>query len=111
MAPDWRYLHAGELAVILLAVALALYFYFDNWPRKFSTEVNLFIRVSITIIGAVILHWTYYKWSPGLLGTQSGYSHSQQFPMALVILLINVMLYHNWFMDGWPGRRIKKIEE
>jgi AAT family amino acid transporter len=109
MAPDWRYLHTGELAVILLAVALALYFYFDNWPRKFSTEVNLLIRVVITIVGAVILHWAYYKWSPGLLGTQAGYSHPQQFPMAPVILFINVMLYHNWFMDGWPGRRIEKM--
>ena len=35
------------------------------------------------------------------------YSHPQQFPMAPVILFINIMLYHNWFMDGWPGKRIK----
>jgi len=108
MAPDWRYLHTGELAVILLTIALALYFYFDNWPRKFSTEVNLLIRVAITIVGAFVLHWAYYKLSPQLLGTQAGYSHPQQFPMAPVILFINVMLYHNWFMDGWPGKRIKK---
>ena len=26
---------------------------------------------------------------------------------APVILFINIMLYHNWFMDGWPGKRIK----
>jgi AAT family amino acid transporter len=108
MAPDWRYLHNGELAVILLTVALALYFYFDNWPRTFSTEVNLLIRVAITIIGAWGIHWLYYKYSPQLLGTQAGYSHPQQFPMAPVILFINVMLYHNWFMDGWPGKRIKQ---
>jgi AAT family amino acid transporter len=108
MAPDWRYLHNGELAVILLTVALALYFYFDNWPRQFSTEVNLLIRVAITIIGAWGIHWLYYKYSPQLLGTQAGYSHPQQFPMAPVILFINVMLYHNWFMDGWPGKRIKQ---
>ena len=108
MAPDWRYLHTGELAVILLAIALVLYFYFDNWPRKFSTEVNILIRVAITIIGAFALHWLYYQYSPMLLGTQAGYSHPQQFPMAPVILFINVMLYHNWFMDGWPGKRIKQ---
>jgi len=108
MAPDWRYLHNGELAVILLTVALALYFYFDNWPRQFSTEVNLLIRVAITIIGAWGIHWLYYKYSPQLLGTQAGYSHPQQFPMAPVILFINVMLYHNWFMDSWPGKRIKQ---
>jgi len=108
MAPDWRYLHTGELAVILLTVAMILYFYFDNWPRKYSNEVNIFIRVAIVAVGAVILHWAYYKASPGLLGTQAGYSHPQQFPMAPVILFINVMLYHNWFMDGWPGKRIEQ---
>ena len=108
MAPDWRYLHTGELAVILLTVAMVLYFYFDNWPRKYSNEVNIFIRVAIVAVGAVILHWAYYKASPGLLGTQAGYSHPQQFPMAPVILFINVMLYHNWFMDGWPGKRIEQ---
>jgi len=107
MAPDWRYLHAGELAILVLGVAMILYFYFDNWPRKFSTEVNILIRVLITIAGALIFHWAYYKASPFLLGTQSGYSHPQQFPMAPIILFINVMLYHNWFMDGWPGKRIK----
>lgn len=108
MAPDWRYLHTGELAVIVLTVAMVLYFYFDNWPRKYSTEVNLLIRVTITLVGAAILHYGYYAWSPALLGTQAGYSHPQQFPMAPVILFINVMLYHNWFMDGWPAKAIAK---
>jgi len=107
MAPDWRYLHTGELAVILLAVAMILYFYFDNWPRKYSNEINILVRVGIVVGGAVILHWAYYQASPGLLGTQAGYSHPQQFPMAPVILFINVMLYHNWFMDGWPGKKIE----
>ncbi len=108
MAPDWRYLHTGELAVIVLSIALVLYFYFDNWPKKYSTEVNILIRVLTIIAGAVFLHWVYYKYSPELLGTQAGYSHPQQFPMAPVILFINVMLFHNWFMDGWPGKRIAK---
>ncbi len=36
MAPDWRYLHTGELAVIVLTVAMVLYFYFNNWPRKYA---------------------------------------------------------------------------
>ena len=108
MAPDWRYLHTGELAVMMLAVSLALYFYFDNWPRKFSTEVNLLVRTTIVIVSSFGIHYVYYAVSPALLGTQAGYSHPQQFPMAPVILFIVVMLYHNWFMDGWPGKKIKQ---
>lgn len=107
-APDWRYLHSGELAVMMLLPALILYFYFDNWPKKFSTEVNLAIRTIIVVVGSFAFNYIYYQISPPLLGTQPGYSHPQQFPMAPVILWIVIMLYHNWFMDGWPGKRIKK---
>ena len=107
-APDWRYLHSGELAVMMLLPALVLYFYFDNWPKKYSTEVNLAIRTIIVVVGTFVFNYIYYQISPPLLGTQPGYSHPQQFPMAPVILWIVVMLYHNWFMDGWPGKRIKK---
>lgn len=107
-APDWRYLHSGELAVMMLLPALVLYFYFDNWPKKYSTEVNLAIRTVIVVVGSFAFNYIYYQISPPLLGTQPGYSHPQQFPMAPVILWIVVMLYHNWFMDGWPGKRIKK---
>jgi AAT family amino acid transporter len=111
MAPDWRYLHTGELAVMVLAIALTLYFYFDNWPRKFSTEVNILIRLLIILVSSVAFHYVYYAGSPALLGTQAGYSHPQQFPMAPVILWIVVMLYHNWFMDGWPGKSIQQTEQ
>jgi AAT family amino acid transporter len=52
-----------------------------------------------------VFNWIYYSVSPPLLGTQPGYSHPQQFPMAPVILWIVIMMYHNWFMDGWPGKR------
>lgn len=109
VAPDWRYLHCGELAVMLLVVALALTFYFDNWPRQFSPAVNIAIRCLIVLVGTIIFHQLYYKFSPPLLGTQPGYSHPQQFPMAPVILLINMMLYHNWFMDLWPGKKLAPV--
>ncbi len=110
MAPDWRYLHTGELAVMVLAVALSLYFYFDNWPKKYSTEVNIFMRVAVILLVSVVFHHIYYQVSPALLGTQAGYSHPQQFPMAPIILWIVAMLYHNWFMDGWPGKAIAHSE-
>ena len=110
-APDWRYLHSGELAVMLLIPAMVLNFYFDNWPRKFAPAVNIAIRSVIIIISTVIFHYLYYKFSPPILGTQAGYSHPQQFPMAPGILLINIMLFHNWFMDLFPGKILVGTEE
>ncbi len=110
-APDWRYLHSGELACMILVPAMVLNFYFDNWPKKYAPSINIAIRCLIILVTTGILHYLYYKFSPPILGTQPGYSHPQQFPMAPVILWINIMLYHNWFMDLYPGKKLASREE
>ena len=104
-APDWRYLHSGELAIMMLIPAMILNFYFDNGPKKYSEPVNIALRMLIILVGMGVFHFLYYKFSPSLLGTQAGYSHPQQFPMAPGILFICCMLFHNWFMDFWPGKK------
>ena len=105
LAPDWRYLHSGELAIMMLIPAMVLNFYFDNGPKKYGVAINIALRMLIIVISTIIFHWLYYKFSPAMLGTQAAYSHPQQFPMAPGILFICVMLFHNWFMDLWPGKK------
>ena len=102
-APDWRWLHVGEMAVFFLVPALFLTFYCENWPKKFSMPVNVLIRTGITIVAGVLLYLFYYKTSHNFLGTQKGFSHPQQFPMIPTIWLINIWLVHHWFMDNWPA--------
>lgn len=102
MAPDWRWLHVGEMAIFWLVPALVLAFYFDNWPNKYSMPTNVAIRTLISFVGAVALYIVYYKTSHLFLGTQKGFSHPQQFPMIPMIWLVNIMLVHHWFMDNWP---------
>ncbi len=110
MAPDWRWLHVGEMAIFWLVPALFLHFYCGNWPNKFSRPVNVLVRTLITIVGAILLYIVYYKTSHLFLGTQKGYSHPQQFPMIPMIWLINIFLINNWFMDKWPGwKRAPKV--
>ena len=106
MAPDWRWLHVGEMAIFWLVPCLFLYFYLGNWPKKFSRPVNVLIRTAITIVGAIVLYIVYYKTSHLFLGTQKGFSHPQQFPMIPMIWLINMFLINYWFMDGWPGWKL-----
>jgi len=112
-APDWRWLHVGEMAVFFLVPALFITFYCDNWPKKYSIPVNVMIRTGITIVAAVALYVFYYKTSHLFLGTQKGFSHPQQFPMIPTIWLINIWLAHHWFMDNWPGWKMvpKTAEE
>ncbi len=102
-APDWRWLHVGEMAVFFLVPALFVTFYCGNWPKKFSMPVNVLIRTTVTIVAAVLLYIFYYRTSHLFLGTQKGFSHPQQFPMIPTIWLINIWLVHHWFMDNWPA--------
>jgi AAT family amino acid transporter len=112
-APDWRWLHVGEMAVFFLVPALFITFYCGNWPRKYSLPVNVLVRTIITIVAAILLYIFYYMTSHLFLGTQKGFSHPQQFPMIPTIWLINIWLVHHWFMDNWPGWKMvpKTAEE
>lgn len=111
MAPDWRWLHVGEMAIFWLVPCLFLFFYLDNWPKKYSRPVNVLIRTVITIAAAVIFYIIYYKTSHLFLGTQKGFSHPQQFPMIPMIWLINIFLINYWFMDAWPGWKLVPAKE
>ncbi|HDQ04336.1 MAG TPA: hypothetical protein ENN23_07215 [Deltaproteobacteria bacterium] len=102
-APDWRWLHVGEMAVFFLLPAMFITFYCGNWPKRFSLPVNVLIRTAITIVAASLIYILYYKFSHDFLGTQKGFMHEQQFPMIPTIWLINIWLCHHWFMDNWPG--------
>jgi AAT family amino acid transporter len=102
-APDWRWLHVGEMAVFFLVPALFITFYCGNWPKKFSLPVNVLIRTAIAIVAGIALYLFYYRTSHLFLGTQKGFSHPQQFPMIPTIWLINIWLVHHWFMDNWPA--------
>jgi AAT family amino acid transporter len=102
-APDWRWLHVGETAIFFLVPALFLYIYCGNWPKKFSTPVNILVRTTLVAVGGILLYAAYYRYSHLVLGTQKGFSHPQQFPMIPTIWLINIWLINYWFMDNWPG--------
>ncbi|MUM78855.1 hypothetical protein GKC30_14565 [Pseudodesulfovibrio sp. F-1] len=102
-APDWRWLHVGEMAIFFLVPALFLAFYCNNWPKKYSMPVNVLVRTAVTLAASIALYIFYYKTSHLFLGTQKGFSHPQQFPMIPMIWLINIWLVHHWFMDNWPA--------
>ncbi len=102
-APDWRWLHVGEMMIFFLLPALYLFFYGGNWPKKFSPSVNVLTRSLIAVVAGIGLMWLYYNVAHLVLGTQKGFSHPQQFPMIPTIWFINIMLIHHWFMDNWPA--------
>ena len=111
MAPDWRYLHAGESAMFILAAAMLWNTYFHNWPSQFTKEVNILVRFIIVGASGSVFYILFYKYNWMFLGTQKGYAHPSQFPLAPLTLFILLLLIHDWFLDKWPGEKLAKINE
>lgn len=103
-APDWRWLHVGEMAIFWLVPSLYIAFYCNNWPNSISNQpLRILVRTAVTIIASIAIYMLYYRYAHDFLGTQKGYSHPQQFPMIPMIWLINIFLINYLFMDKWPG--------
>ena len=109
MAPDWRYLHAGESAMFILAAAMLWNTYFHNWPSQFTKEVNILVRFMIVGASGSVFYILFYKYNWMFLGTQKGYAHPSQFPLAPLTLFILLLLIHDWFLDKWPGEKLSKL--
>ena len=110
-AVDWRYLHSGECAMFMLLIALIWGFYFNNWPRCFSFEVNVLARSVIVCVLTFAFYVFYYRYNPGILGQQAGYSNPLQYPLAATSLIVALLLMHNWFFDLAPGYRLENRKE
>jgi AAT family amino acid transporter len=108
LAVDWRYLHSGEIALFMLFMGLVHGIYFDNWPRRFSIEVNILVRTLIVASTTILFSAFYYKYSPLLLGTAKGISDPLQFPLVVISMLVSILLAHHWYFDRWPGEKAVK---
>lgn len=111
LAPDWRYLHAGESAMFLLVMVIAWNTYFKNLPNKFEFEINLLVRTGIVTVLSIIFYVLFYKFNHLVLGTQAGYAHPSQFPLAPMVVIICLMLIHDFYFDRWPGEKVEKVLE
>jgi len=99
----WRYLHSGEIAAFILPAAVYLYYYFNNWPRKFSPEANWLIRTFLVFLFGWITGLVYYAVGAAALGVPTTWDSEVQFPIAWIVWWLVVILYNAWYMDRWPA--------
>ncbi len=104
----WRYGHTVTMANFILVIALIQNIYFGQAYEKLNGIVRSVIKTVVAIVIGLLFAWAYYAWGPTLLGVCEGVSHPSENAAAFLIMVINLIMIHDYFMDGWPGYRLKK---
>jgi len=103
----WRYSHTVTMANFVLVVALIQNSFFGQLFCRLKGPVRGIIKTVIALTLGMLFAWAYYTWGPMVLGVCEGISHPSENAAAFLIMVINVIMVQDSFMDGWPGYRLK----
>jgi len=104
----WRYSHTLTIANFILVPAVMLNFFFAQAFSRMKLILSGTIKSIIAIVAGLLLAWAYYAWGPVLLGVSAGVSSTTENASAFLLLIFNLLVIQDSFMDGWPGYRLKK---
>jgi amino acid transporter, AAT family len=102
----WRYSHTVTMANFVLVIALIQNTYFGLFFEGMNRLLRGLVKTIIAIVGGLLFAWAYYSWGPVLLGVCEGVSHPSENAAAFLILVINLIMIQDYFMDRWPGYRL-----
>ena len=104
----WRYSHTVTMANFILVITIMQNVYFGKAYAKLPCIVRGIMKTVIAVAVGLLFAWAYYKWAPLLLGVTRGVSHPSENAAAFLIMVINLLMIQDYFMDGWPGYKLKK---
>jgi len=104
----WRYGHTVTMANFVLVIAIIQNAFFGQAYIKLPGILRGIAKTIVAIAGGLLFAWAYYSWGPTLFGVVKGVSHPSENAAALLIMIINLLLIQDFFMDGWPGYKLKK---
>jgi amino acid transporter, AAT family len=104
--PNFRYIHAGEIAGFFILAAFIWSTYFNNAPRLSGLWARGIIRTAISLAGGILIYLFYY--SPAttfFLGKVPGVGQPDDSPLVWTILFLSIILVHRDFGGTWPLRK------
>ena len=104
----WRYSHTITMANFVLVIAIIQDLFFGPAYEKWHAVVRGIVKTVVAIVVGLLFAWAYYNWGPALLGVAEGVSHPSENASAFLILIINILMIQDFFMDRWPGYRLKR---
>ncbi|HDP26032.1 MAG TPA: hypothetical protein ENN34_11390 [Deltaproteobacteria bacterium] len=104
----WRYSHTVTMANFVLVIAIIQNTFFGQAYTRFPGILRGIIKTVVAIVVGMLFAWAYYRFGPALLGVTQGVSHPSENAAAFLIMVINLLLIQDFFMDGWPGYKLKR---
>lgn len=104
----WRYSHTVTMANFVLVIALIQNIFFGQAYEKINAILRAIIKTVVAVVVGLLLAMVYYAWGPVLLGVCEGVSHPSENAAAFLIMVINLIMIQDYFMDRWPGYRLKR---
>jgi hypothetical protein len=104
--PDWRCIHAGEIAGFFILAAFIWKNYFNNFPNLQSTGLRALIRSVLVIVLGLLIYWFYFSpLATFFLARVEGFAQPDDKPLVWTLMFLSVVLIQSEFFDGWPLKR------
>jgi hypothetical protein len=109
--PDWRYIHAGELAGFFILAAFIWKNYFNNYPNLDQLWKRALIRSVFAIVLGLLIYWFYYSpLATFFLAKVEGFAQPGDTPLVWALLFLSIILIQTDFFDGWPLKRKRQAD-
>ena len=104
--PDWRLIHAGEIAGFFVLATFILETYFNNFPNLAGLWARAAVRTAIAVAGGLLCYWFYYSpLSTFFLSKVEGFAQPGDTPLVFILLFLCVILVQRNFFDRWPLKK------
>ena len=104
--PDFRFIHAGEVAGFFILAAFILKNYFGNFPNTANIWARAIIRTAIAIVGGLVFYAFYYSpLATFFLAKVPGFAQPGDTPLVWILLFLSIIMIQSEFFAGWPLKK------
>ena len=111
--PDFRYIHAGEIAGFFILAAYILKYYFNNFPNFPQVDIlddhlplrALLRTLCVMMIGISLYGFYYSNLGSFLLGKVPGVAQPGDTPLVWTLLFLCIIMFQFEFFEQWPLQR------
>lgn len=105
--PDWRLIHAGEIAGFFVLGAFTLDVYFNKFPNLSVLWTRAVVRTLLALGVGLLFYWFYYSpLATFFLSKVEGFAQPGDTPLVFTLLFLCVVLIQRNFFAGWPLKKM-----